>query len=93
MLTLMSTTVAFVLALITWAVMLLLPVAEDAIHPLAFFPSLLIFVAGTTGFLCLGLTVLAHRVRSAPPPRAITVAAALIGVAPLVTIAILALRG
>ena len=93
MLTLMSTMVAFVLALFGWGAMAIFPVAEDAAHPLAFLPNLLIFVAGTTGLLCLGLTLVAHRVRSTPPPRAITIAAALVGVAPLVTIAILSIRG
>jgi len=93
MLTLMSTTVALALALIASGVVLMIPVAEGRTHPLAFMPNLLIFVAGMTGLLCLVLTLVAHRVRATPPPRAITIAAALIGVAPLVTIAVLAIRG
>ena len=93
MLTLMSTTVALALAILAWGVMLAFPAARGTPHPIGFFPDLLIFVAATTGTLCLGLTLIANRVRSTPPPRAINIAAALIGIAPLVTIAILALRG
>jgi hypothetical protein len=93
MLTLMSTTVAFALAMAAWGALLAFPAPRGASHTFGFLPNLLLFVSGTTGILCLVLTLVAHRVRATPPPRAITIAAALIGVAPLVTIAILALRG
>ncbi|HEX5105729.1 MAG TPA: hypothetical protein VFV87_18040 [Pirellulaceae bacterium] len=93
MLTLMSTTVALVMTAIAWLVVLAFPVAAGRAHPLGFLPGLLVFVAATTGSLCLLLALLVHRVRQIPPPLAITVAAALIGVAPLVTIAILAFLG
>jgi hypothetical protein len=48
-------------------------------------------VALATGALCLGLTPLAYRVRRAAPPRAIAIAAVLIGLTPLVTLIVLAL--
>jgi len=42
-----------------------------------------------TGVLCVVLTPLVHRARRAAPPRAITMAAILIGLAPLVLLVVL----
>lgn len=93
MLTLMSTTVALAMALVIGIALLAFPVPAGAPQPLGFLPGLLLFVAAGTGLLCLILTPLIHRVRRAPPPRVITIAAALIGTAPWVTIVVLSLRG
>lgn len=53
--------------------------------------SVLLFVALATGLLCLVFTPLAYRVRQIPPPRAVAIAAVLIGALPIVTLAVLAL--
>jgi hypothetical protein len=93
MLTLLSTTAALAVALLARAVVLIFPVAEGQGHPLGLMPGTLTFVAAATGILCLILTVAANRARKTRAPQAITIAAALIGTAPLVIIAILAVRG
>ena len=93
MLTLLSTAAALVVAIAAWVLMLAFPAAAGQVHPLGSLPGTLTFVAAATGVLCLILTVAANRARKSPAPRAITIAAALIGTAPLVVIAILAVRG
>lgn len=91
MLTLLSTAAAMVTAACAWGLTLAMPAAPGAPHPLGLLPGLLIFVACATGILCLILTPLIHRVRVSPAPQSISIAAVLIGIAPLVTIAILSL--
>ena len=93
MLTLMSTASAQLVATGFWLLMQAAPAQAGARHPLEQLSKVMMFVALATGALCLVFTVLAHRVRHNPPPRSITVTAVLVGLAPLVTIAILALRG
>jgi len=48
----------------------------------------LLFLAIVTGTLCLALTLLVQRTRSISPPRAIMIAAVIIGMAPFVTLAL-----
>lgn len=93
MLTLLSTAAAMIVATSAWALMLAFPPPAGQGHPLESLPGTLTFVAAATGVLCLILTVAANRARKSPAPRAITIAAALIGTVPLVIIAILAVRG
>jgi hypothetical protein len=66
------------------------PVAAGGVHPLARISGVMLFVAIVTGVVALVLTPLAYRVRLAPPPRAITVIAVLIGLLPLVVLVLLA---
>jgi len=46
-------------------------------------------LALVTGLLCLAFTVLAYRVRQVAPPGAITIAAVLIGLAPILLLIVL----
>jgi hypothetical protein len=92
MLTCTSTAAGLIVVLALRLLMLLLPAARGGAHPLASVAGMLLLVSLTTGVVCLLLTPLAYRVRRDPPPRAITIAAILIGLAPIVTIAIDALR-
>ena len=48
--------------------------------------SVLLFVAGVTGLLCLILAPLAYRCRQVPPPWTVTLLAVVIAVIPIVTI-------
>ena len=93
MLTLLSTAAAMGVAVLIWILVLAFPVGGAKGHPLGFLPGTLTFVAAATGILCLLLTFFANRARKTPAPRAITIAAVLIGLAPWATIAVLAFRG
>jgi hypothetical protein len=86
MLTCMSTAAALAVACGLWMLSRLLAAPRGGMHPLASIAEVLLFVAVTTGVLCLLLTPLTARVRQTPAPRSITVAAMLIGLAPLVVI-------
>jgi hypothetical protein len=89
MLTCMSTAMGMFVVLALRLLMIAFPVPAGGIHPLARIAGVLLFVALATGFACLLLTPLVHRVRSAAPPRAITVGAVLIGLAPVVLLIVL----
>jgi hypothetical protein len=93
MLTLFSTAAALAVASAAWGIMLAFPPPAGQGHPLGLFPGTLTFVAAATGTLCLILTVFTTRARKSPAPRAITIAAVLIGAAPWIIIAALAIRG
>lgn len=93
MLTVMSTLAGLFVAAAIGGLVLFAPAPAGQEHPLAALAGLMLFVSAATGAVCLALTVLAHRVRQSPPPRAITIAAVLIGLAPLVTIAVFAILG
>jgi hypothetical protein len=93
MLTLLSTAAAMIVAVLAWSLMLAFPVAAGQGHPLASLPGTLTFVSAATGILCLILTYFVNRVRKSPAPRAITIAAVLIGAVPWATIAVLSFRG
>jgi hypothetical protein len=89
MLTCMSTAAAMLLVLALRLLMLAFPAAAGGVHPLQRMAGVFLFVAVLTGALCVALTPLVHRARRAAPPRAITTAAVLIGIAPLVLLAVL----
>jgi hypothetical protein len=93
MLTVMSTLAGLFVAAAIGGLVLLAPAPAGQEHPLAALAGLMLLVSAATGVVSLALTVLAYRVRLTPPPRAITIAAVLIGLAPLVTIAVFAIRG
>ena len=89
MLSCMSTAAGMLTVLSLRLLMLAFPVAEGGDHPLGRIAGVLLFVALATGVVCLGFTPLAYRVRKAPPPRAITVGALLIGIAPILLLIVL----
>ena len=93
MLTVMSTLAGLFVAAAIGGLVLLAPAPPWEEHPLAALAGLMLLVSAATGVVSLALTVLAYRVRQTPPPRAITIAAVLIGLTPLVTIAVFAIRG
>jgi hypothetical protein len=89
MLSCMSTAMGMLTVLALRFLMLAFPGAAGGDHPLGRIAGVLLFVALTTGLVCLAFTPLAYRVRRAPPPRAITVGALLIGIAPIVLLIVL----
>jgi hypothetical protein len=91
MLTCMSTAVGSFVVLALRLLMLAFPVAGVRVQPLAQAADVLLFVAIMTGVLCLALTPLVYRVRLAPPPRQITVAAVAIGIAPIIMLIVISL--
>jgi hypothetical protein len=90
MLTCTSTAVAMIVVAALGLLSLVFPFRGPQTHPLLVVAGMLLIVALATGVLCLGLTPLAYRVRSTHPPRAIAIAAVLIGLAPLLTLIALA---
>jgi heme/copper-type cytochrome/quinol oxidase subunit 2 len=93
MLTTMSTLVALLVAGAVGLAILVWPTDQGREHPLSAISGLMLLVSAATGVVCIALTPFVYRVRRSPPPRTVTVAAVLIGLAPLVTIAVFALRG
>ena len=91
MLTCMSTAAGILVVLTLTLLMVVFPVAAGGRHPLERIADVLLFLALVTGIVCLALTVLAHRTRQIAPPRAITIAAVVIGFLPIVTIVLLTL--
>jgi hypothetical protein len=89
MLTCMSTAVGMFVVVAFRLLMLAFPVAAGAQHPFARIASVLLFAALITGVLCLALTPLAYRVRATRPPRAVTIGAVLVGLSPIVLLAVL----
>ena len=52
---------------------------------------LLSYIALITGIVCLLLAPITHKVRKVPPPRSVTVVAAVIGAAPLAALVLLSI--
>jgi len=91
MLTCMSTAAGMFVVLALRLLMIAFPVAAGGVHPLGRIAGVLLFVAITTGVLCLGFTPLIYRLRQRSPPRAITVGAILIGLSPILLLIVLSL--
>jgi hypothetical protein len=89
MLTCMSTAMGMFVVLALRLLMIAFPVPAGGTHPLARIAGVLLFVVVATGGVCLLLTPLVHRVRASAPPRAITVGAVLIGLAPVLLLVVL----
>src|SRR5439155_22894516 len=68
MLSCMSTAVGMLTVVALRLLMLAFPVAADAEHPLGRISGVLLFVALTTGVVCVAFTPLVYRVREVPPP-------------------------
>jgi len=92
MLLALSCLAAQLVALATWLFARAARVPAGRPNALLMVPTTLLLVAVLTGILLLAMTPLAYRVRQSPPPLAITLSAILIGLAPLIAIAILALN-
>lgn len=90
MLMCLSTSVGVMVVLALELLMLAFP-SPAGRHPLTQMSGVLLFVATTTGLLCLIFTPLALKVRQVSPPRQIVIGAILIGLAPLAILGMLAL--
>jgi len=66
--------------------------APEPAKVLAILPGVFTFIAATTGIVCLVLTVAVYRVRRDRPPASITFVAVLVGLLPIVTMLLLAMR-
>jgi hypothetical protein len=93
MLLTLSCLAAQIVALVMWLLARSAGIPLGKPNALYLVAATLVFVAMLTGFLVLGLTPVAYRVRKSPPPRAVAVLAVVIGTAPLVTLGIAALVG
>jgi hypothetical protein len=93
MLLTLSCLAAQIVALVMWLLARSAGIPLGKPNALYLVAATLVFVAMLTGFLVLGLTPVAYRVRKSPPPRAVAVLAVMIGTAPLVTLGIAALVG
>lgn len=67
------------------------PADPDDVRLATLLPALLLYISIITGIVCLLLSPITHRVRKVPPPRSVTVVAAIIGSAPLVTLVVLSI--
>lgn len=91
MLATLSTAIASALAVASYSIVRWGGEGADENAPLGFFPGLMLLIAALTGLASLGLIPIVYRVRPAPPPRSITIAAGLIGALPLVILVVLLL--
>ena len=87
MLTTICSAAAQLLTLVMWLVARSAGIPEGRPNALAVIPDVMLMVAFLTGLLALILTPITLRTRRSPPPRAITIAAVLVGLSPLVIIA------
>jgi len=85
MLTCVCTAVAMLVALTLLLIAGIFP-APEGVHPLLGITAVLLFLAIVTGTLCLAFTLLVQRTRAITPPRAIIIAAVMIGIAPFVSL-------
>ena len=93
MLTCLSTAVGVLVVLALRLLILAFPAAGGRVHPLAPMAGVFLFVALLTGLLCLLFTPLTLRARRRSPPRAVTIGALLIAIAPFIVLAVLLLPG
>jgi hypothetical protein len=91
MLLTLSCLAAQVVALVMWLLARSAGIPTGQPNALYLVAATLLFVAMLTGFLVLGLTPLAYRVRQGRPPLGITILAVVIGAAPLITLAVAAI--
>lgn len=91
MLTALATLAAEFFALLGWAAVAVTARSGKVPVEFAMLPALLTFIALVTGLICLLLIPLTHRVRRVPPPRSVTVFAAVVGITPTVVVIVMAL--
>ena len=87
MLTFLMTSLAQAVALVFQLVLWGYPPPPREVHPLGFMPGLFLMVAIVTGLMCLVLMPVVYRVRRDPPPRPIAIAAVIVSLLPLATMA------
>ena len=92
MLSCVCTTVAMLVVIALSVVAATFPAPVGA-NPLNRIAAVLLFLAVVTGALCLAFTFLVLRTRGIRPPRAITIAAVIIGAAPFIMLAVLRFVG
>jgi hypothetical protein len=91
MLSLTATLLAELAAAAGWLLLRIMGGEPDDAGPIAALPELLLIIAALTGAVCVLLVPVTHKVRQQPPPLPISVAAVVIGSAPWLVIAALAL--
>lgn len=80
----MAAALADLAALLLWLLGKFWPGAPDQPHPnWLFLPTLALFIAAVSGLVCLALTPAVYRLRSIPPPPAITLFAVVVSGIPL----------
>jgi hypothetical protein len=85
MLSTLATFAAELAAVAAWAVVG--PAVDDQLaSPLSVLPRLLLLIAAVAGSVSLLLAPITYRVRLVSPPRAITIIAVLVGIAPLIVL-------
>jgi len=90
MLLALSCLAAQLVALATWLVARAAGIPAGRPNALILVPTTLMMVALLTGIALLLITPLAYRVRKSRPPTTITVAALIIAIAPIITVAVVA---
>ena len=93
MLLALSCLAAQLVALATWLVARAAGIPAGQPNALLLVPTTLMMVALLSGVLLIVVTPLAYRVRKSRPPTAITVVALMIAIAPIITVAVLAMMG
>jgi hypothetical protein len=93
MLLALSCLAAQIVALATWLVARAAGIPAGQPNALLLVPTTLMMVALLSGILLIAVTPLAYRVRKSRPPTAITIVALLIAIAPIITVAVLAVMG
>ncbi|MCI0361711.1 MAG: hypothetical protein L0211_24770 [Planctomycetaceae bacterium] len=93
MLLALSCLAAQLVALVTWLFARGAGIPADRPNALLLVPTTLMMVALLTGILLVSITPLVYRIRRSPPPMAITVAAIVIAISPLIGMAVVALIG
>ncbi|WP_425619229.1 hypothetical protein NA78x_002967 [Anatilimnocola sp. NA78] len=93
MLTILATTGSLIAAGICVLLRRSVELAPEPAKVLAILPGVFTFIAATTGIACLLLTVVVYRVRRDRPPTSITFVAVLVGLLPIATMLLRAMRG
>lgn len=94
MLTALATLAAEFFALLGWAAVAIAARSDKVPAEFVMLPVLLTFIALVTGLVCLLLIPVTLRVRKTPPPRSVTLFAAVVGITPsIIVLVMLILKG
>lgn len=91
MLTALATLAAELFALLGWGAVAIAARHGEVPTAIVMLPVMLTFIALVTGLICLLLIPITHRVRRVPPPRSVTLFAAVVGITPIVVILVTSL--
>lgn len=86
MLTALATLAAELFALLGWIAVAVAARSGQVPREFVMLPVLLTFIALVTGLVCLLLIPVTHRVRNTPPPRSVTIFAAVVGIMPSIVV-------